>query len=292
MKALRVRRASSRAGVRGPLGLAFHALFRTKTGLFGVGVVVFFSLMGVLAPFIAPYDPYEQSVLNRLKPPSWEHPLGTDEFGRDILTRIMYGAKTTLMAGVVTVLMALSIGLPLGLIAGYYGGYIDHIVSRGADILLAFPGYLLALAIVAFLGPGLFNAMLAVAIFLIPIYIRTIRGIVLSVKNLEYIEASKVFGTGSLSIMKDHIFPNVIPELIVLTTFSTADAILVTSALSFLGLGAQPPEPEWGLMASSGRYYLAAAPWVSIFPAAMIFLVVLAFNLIGEALVDTLIKRR
>ncbi len=261
---------------------------QNKSGVVGLVLLSIIVGMAVLADYLAPHDPLEQDIINRLKPPSWEHPMGTDEFGRDVFSRVVYGARISLMVGLVTVALATAVGVPLGLVSGYFGGLPDNTIMRAMDILLAFPGYLLALAIVSILGPSLMNAMIAVAIFLIPVYARTVRGIVLSVKNLEYVEAARIMGASHLAIIKDHIFLNVIPEVMVLSTFNIANSILIASALSFLGLGAQPPTPEWGAMVSSSRHYLMIAPWASLFPGTMILIAVLAFNLIGDALNDAL----
>ena len=261
---------------------------RNKSGLVGLVLLSIVVGMAVLADYLAPHDPLEQDIINRLKPPSLEHPMGTDEFGRDVFSRVVYGARISLMVGLVTVALATAVGVPLGLVSGYFGGLPDNTIMRAMDVLLAFPGYLLALAVVSILGPSLMNAMIAVAIFLIPVYARTVRGIVLSVKNLEYVEAARIMGASHLAIIKDHILLNVIPEVLVLSTFNIANSILIASALSFLGLGAQPPTPEWGAMVSSSRHYLMIAPWASLFPGTMILIAVLAFNLVGDALNDAL----
>jgi peptide/nickel transport system permease protein len=229
-----------------------------------------------------------QDLLGALAPPSRAHLFGTDQFGRDILARVMFGARVSLTSGLLVVLLAMLTGVPLGLIAGYYGGSTDQVISRGIDILLAFPGFLLALAIVSVLGPSLTNAMLAVAISSIPVFTRVVRGSVLSEKAREYILAARALGCGRGRIIFRHLLPNIMGPILVLATLRIGTAILTTAMLSFLGLGAQPPTPEWGEMLATARPYIRQAWWLTLFPGMAITVTVLAVNLLGDGLRDVL----
>jgi peptide/nickel transport system permease protein len=264
-----------------------------RVRLAGVGLVIIVLLVGcaVLAPAIAPYDPLKQNLDLAFAPPSVAHPLGTDDLGRDLLSRTIYGARISLLAGVVAVGIALVVGVTVGLVAGYRGGWPDQVLMRLMDALLAFPGLILALAITAALGSNLVNALIAIGIVGIPSYARLTRGQVLAVRELAYVEAARALGTSPGRILLRHVLPNVSAPLIVQTSLGVAFAILAEASLSFLGLGAQPPTPSWGAMVSLGRDYLDQAPWVVFVPGGAIFLAVLGFNFLGDALRDTLDPR-
>jgi peptide/nickel transport system permease protein len=247
--------------------------------------------LAILAPIISPYNPTLIISADRLMPPSTQHLFGTDDFGRDIFTRVLYGGQLSLIVGLVSVAVAAVAGTLLGMMAGYYGRLTDTLIMRLIDVMLAFPSILLALVIVAILGRGLFNVMLAVGISTIPLYARIVRGSTLSVKAMEYVVAAQAIGSSDLRIMFRHIFPNIIAPLIVITTNGVAGAIISSAALSFLGLGAQPPTPEWGLMLSQGRSFLRAATWVTTYPGIAIMITVMAINLLGDGLRDVLDTR-
>lgn len=258
--------------------------------LIGISVLVLFVLVGIFAPWIAPMDPLEIST-NRRGAPSLENWLGTDEVGRDILSRVIYGSRVSLRVGLVAISIALGFGSVLGMIAGYMGGWVDTVIMRLTDIMLAFPGILLAIAVVAVLGPSLFNVMIAVGIESIPAYIRTARGSTLSVKEMEYVTAARTSGSTTGRIILRQILPNVAGPLIVLSTIGIAGSILSAAGLSYLGLGAQPPTPEWGAMLSSARAFVRDAWWIATFPGIAIMVVVLALNLVGDGLRDILDPR-
>lgn len=258
--------------------------------LIGIVVLVLFVLVGIFAPWLAPMDPLEIST-NRRGAPSMENWLGTDEVGRDILSRIIYGSRVSLRVGLVAISIALGFGSVLGMIAGYVGGWVDTIIMRLTDVMLAFPGILLAIAVVAVLGPSLFNVMIAVGIESIPAYIRTARGSTLSVKEMEYVTAARTSGCTSARIIMKQIMPNVAGPLIVLSTIGIAGSILSAAGLSYLGLGAQPPTPEWGAMLSSARAFVRDAWWIATFPGIAIMVVVLALNLVGDGLRDIIDPR-
>jgi peptide/nickel transport system permease protein len=246
--------------------------------------VLFWIACALLAPLIAPYDPIKMVPAASLSGPSLEHWLGTDLYGRDVLSRILFGASLSLRVGLISVCIGALVGTLLGLIAGYYARIADEIIMRFVDAMLAFPGILLALVIVAFLGPGLTNVIIAVGIGLVPSFARLVRGCVLSAKQEDYVLSANVVGCGTVRIMIRHILPNIAPPLIVLATLSVAWAILNAAALSFLGLGAKPPTPEWGTMLSEGRDYLRVAPWITTFPGLAIMLLVIGVNLLGDGL--------
>lgn len=254
-------------------------------------LVVMLILFAILASVIGPEGYDKQDLLQRLKPPSAEFPLGTDHLGRSILTRLAYGARTSLQVGVLAVSVGGIAGILIGALAGYYGGWIDRTLMGFIDVLLAFPGILLAIAVVAALGPGLVNVMIAVGIRGMPTFARLVRGQVLSVRNREYVEAASALGAGDARIIRHHIFPNIVAPLIVLASLDIASAILSIAALSFLGLGAQPPVPDWGGMIDQGRQYLRTAWWVGTFPGVVIMITVLGFNLLGDGLRDVLDPR-
>jgi len=245
-----------------------------------VGIV----LAAVFAPLITPYDPIGMVPGNRFLRPSFGHPMGTDVFGRDILTRVVFGARLSLLMGFVAVTIAGSLGTLVGLIAGYWSGVVDRVATLLIDIMLAFPGVLLALTIAAMLGPGFLNAVLAVGLAGIPQFMRVVRGSVLAVKEHAYVEAASAVGCRPSQIMFRHVLPNIVSPIIVLASIGIGNAILVGSAISFLGLGAKPPVPEWGVMVSDGRNYLRIAWWVATFPGLCIMLTVVSANIIGDAL--------
>jgi len=244
--------------------------------------------VAIAAPVLARYDPIALNPPDRMLPPDTRHLLGTDQFGRDVFTRILFGAQISLRTGLVAVTLANVIGVPIGLAAGFYGGLLDRLLMRVVDLMLSFPGILLALVIVAILGPSLFNAMLAVGISASPTYARVVRSQVLSTKPLSFVEAARAIGCGTHRIVLRHILPNIAAPIIVLGTLGTASAIISAAALSFLGLGAQPPQPEWGALLSEGRNFLLDAWWIATFPGLAIMVTVLSINLLGDGLRDTL----
>lgn len=270
---------------------AWRSFKKNKLALIGTFIVIFFVLLAIFAPLIAPTGINERDLVNRLKPPSGENWFGTDDFGRDILSRIIYGARISLVVGLFSVLASAVIGSFLGIVAGYYGRIVDTVICRIFDIMLAFPSILLAIAIVAILGPSLRNALIAIAIINIPNFGRLIRSRVLSVKEEEYITAAKAIGMKDTRILFHHILPNSMAPIIVQGTLAIATAIIEAAALGFLGLGAQPPDPEWGKMLSDSKQYLVQAPWTMIFPGIAIMLTVLGFNLMGDGLRDALDPR-
>lgn len=280
------------ARVRSTGFLAQFRRFRRNPGAI-VGMVVFaiLALGGLFAPIIAPFDPIAVIPADRMQGPSMEHLFGTDRLGRDILSRTIYGARISLWIGFFSVLIGLVPGVIMGIVAGYYGRWIDMVIMRFIDVMLTFPTILLALTIVFVLGPSLRNVMLAVGIASIPAYTRLIRGSVLSAREFVYVEAAKVVGCNDRKIMFRHILPNVTAPVIVLATLQVATAILSAAGLSFLGMGIQPPTAEWGAMLSEGRGYLRQAWWMSTFPGIAIMITVLAINLVGDGLRDTLDAR-
>jgi peptide/nickel transport system permease protein len=277
--------------VESPARRAMRRLKRRKGAIVGLAVIVLFVVVAVFAPWIAPYDPAAQSWSAVRKAPSAAHWLGTDDVGRDVLARVMFGARASLLAGVISVAIALSIGVPLGLIAGYAGGWVDAVLSRVTDAMLAVPFLILAIALAAFLGPSLGNAMIAIGVTTTPIFIRLTRGQVMTVKVEDYVEAARAIGNPRWRIALFHILPNILPALLVQATLSIAAAIIAEAALSFLGLGQQPPAPSWGSMLNSAQRFLTQAPWMAIYPGFAIFLTVLSFNLLGDGLRDALDPR-
>lgn len=266
-------------------------LKRNRAAMVGGLIVLLFVAVALLAPLIVPYPPNEGDLAKRLSPPSREHLLGTDPLGRDLLSRVIYGARISLQIQVVSVAIALVVGTILGLLGGYYGGAIDHVIMRLMDILLAFPGIFLAISIIAVLGPGLVNLMLAAGIYSVPQFARIVRGSVLSLKEKEFIEAARAVGERDLSILFRYILPNSMAPIIIQTTLRMATVLLTASGLSFLGLGVQPPTAEWGAMLSNARAYLITAPHVATVPGLAIMLVVMGFNLFGDGLRDSLDPR-
>jgi peptide/nickel transport system permease protein len=271
-----------------------HALYlvrRSPLSLLGVILFLGFVLTAALAPYIAPYNPLKINLRGAFQPPSKEHLFGTDELGRDILSRILWGCRISLQVGVTVVAISLSIGTILGGIAGYLGGVVDEIIMRFTDLVLAFPSIILALALAAALGPGLNNAIFAISITWWPWYSRLVRGQVLSIRETGFVEAARCVGASDIRILFRHILPNSFGPVIVNASMDFGWAILMTSALGFLGIGAQPPKPEWGVMINAGRIYFMDKPWISTFPGLAILIVVLASNLIGDGLGEILNPR-
>jgi peptide/nickel transport system permease protein len=270
---------------------ALARLVRRKGAMVGLAVVVFFIALAILAPYVAPHDPLATSWSAIRKPPSEVYLFGTDEIGRDVLSRVIWGARASLLAGLVSVSIALALGLPIGLAAGYLGGWIDALISRVTDAMLACPFLILAIALAAFLGPSLTNAMIAIGISATPVFIRLTRAQVLAVKVEDYVEAARALGNPHLRIALRHILPNVVAPLIVQATLAIAAAIIAEASLSFLGLGQQPPAPSWGSMLNTAKNYVDHAPWMAVWPGVAIFTVVLSFNLVGDGLRDALDPR-
>jgi peptide/nickel transport system permease protein len=274
-----------------PARRALRRLLKRKGAVAGLAVIATFIALALLAPFAAPYDPLATSWSLVRKAPTVQHWFGTDDLGRDVLARVIYGARASLLAGAISVGIALSIGVPLGLLSGYRGGFIDALISRITDAMLACPFLILAIALAAFLGPSLFNAMIAIGISATPVFIRLTRGQVMSVKVEDYVEAARAMGNPRWRIALVHILPNIMPALLVQATLSIAAAIIAEAALSFLGLGQQPPAPSWGSMLNAAQRFLTNAPWMAIWPGLAIFVVVLSFNLVGDGLRDALDPR-
>jgi peptide/nickel transport system permease protein len=270
---------------------AWRRLLRSTSALVGGGLLLAVVLAALLAPQLSPYDPIKANQRSSLEAPSLAHPFGTDRFGRDILSRVLWGGRLSLPVGFISVVIAAVAGVALGLLAGYHGRWSDAAIMRLVDLMLAFPGILLALAIVAVLGGSLVNLMIAVGIAAIPDYVRITRGSVLGLKEREFVVAARVIGARNGTILMRHILPNVLAPLIVLATLGMAAAIITGSALSFLGLGVRPPAPEWGNMLAEGREFLARAWWVAFFPGLAIMLTVFAINLLGDGLRDALDPR-
>ena len=276
----------------GPWRRAWLRLRRRKGALVGLAVVVLFIILAVFAPWIAPHDPIAASWSAIRKAPSAQYWLGTDEIGRDVLSRVIWGTRASLLAGIVSVSISLLIGVPLGMMAGFLGGAVDAIISRITDAFLACPFLILAIALAAFLGPSLTNAMIAIGISAAPIFVRLARGQVLSVKVEDYVEAARAVGNSPLRIALRHILPNITAPLIVQATLAIAAAVIAEASLSFLGLGQQPPAPSWGSMLNTAKNYIDNSPWMAVSPGVAIFLLVLSFNLLGDGLRDALDPRQ
>lgn len=253
-----------------------------------VGIII---LLAIFAPLVAPFAPYEQHNVDQLLPPNRTYLLGTDEFGRDILSRVIFGARISIQVAVVSVSIGLALGTLAGLMAAFYGGWVDMLVMRLADILFAFPAILFAIAVLAVLGPSLTNVMIAIGVIFIPIFTRVIRAAAMTIVQEQYVEASRASGASSMRIIWKHVLPNAMAPLIVQTTLAVSYAILTEASLSFLGLGAQPPEPSWGTMLNVGRGFMNFAPWTGIVPGVAIFVAVLGFNVLGDGLRDILDPR-
>ena len=271
--------------------LSWRRVLHSSNLVAGAVVLLVVAGAAVLASQVAPHDPIDQEFTNQLRPPSAAHLFGTDEFGRDIFSRVVHGARIALNVGVVADLIATVLGVVLGVAAGYFGGRLDSVVTRVVDITLAFPYLLLAMIVVAILGPGLTNAMLAIAVVYTPQFIRVVRGVVLSVKEQEFVEGARAVGAGSLRILARCILPNIVSPIIVMATLTIGFMIVETAGLSFLGLGASPPTPEWGSMLATGRSFMLTAPWIATFPGLAILVTVVAFNLVGDGLRDLLDPR-
>jgi peptide/nickel transport system permease protein len=267
---------------------ALGRFLRNRAAVVGAVIVLLFLLVALFAPWLSPYDPLKTSFLTVRNAPSAAHWFGTDELGRDVLTRVIYGARASLSAGMISVGIALLIGVPLGLLAGYYGGVIDAVISRMTEALLSVPFLILAIALAAFLGPSLTKAMVAIGISAMPRFVRITRGQAIGVKAEDYVEGAHAIGLRDGPIIMRYILPNVLPPVIVLASLTIATAIIAEASLSFLGLGQLPPAPSWGAMLNTAKDFMEQAPWMSIFPGAAIYLAVLGFNLFGDGLRDAL----
>ena len=267
-------------------------VLRRTPARIGLGITLVFLVLTVAAGWLAPFDPYDQDLSAALSPPSPEHWFGADQYGRDMLSRVMHGTRTALLAVVVADGLALVCGCAMGLVAGYFGGRVDAVMMRLVDVMLAFPYLLLALIIVAALGPGLTNSMIAIGIVYTPQYSRLIRGQVLAVRHADYVRAARALGAARLRIMLRHVLPNSFAPILVMATLQAGSVIVETAGLSFLGLGAQPPSPDWGALLADGQGYFLSAWWIATFPGLAIFVVVVGFNLLGDALRDQFDPRR
>ena len=283
--------SSADAGQR-PWRLALRRLMRRRAALVGSAVVVFFIALAFTAPLVAPYDPLATDWRAVRKPPSLQHLFGTDELGRDVLSRVAWGARASILAGLVSVSIALAVGVPLGLLSGYFGGFADGILMRMIDAMLAIPFLILAIALAAFLGPNLTNAMIAIGVSQTPVFTRLTRGQVLAVKHEDFVDAARAVGNPHRRILLRHILPNVLAPILVQATLAVAAAIIAEASLSFLGLGQQPPAPSWGSMLNTATRFLSQAPWMALWPGLAIFSLVLSFNLLGDGLRDALDPRQ
>ncbi|MFP1738396.1 ABC transporter permease [Lonsdalea quercina] len=270
---------------------AWKKMKRNRSSIAGLIIIVFFALLAVLAPLLPLADPLATSWSAIRKAPSAAHWLGTDDIGRDVLSRMVWGAQASLMAGVISVAIAVLTGVPFGLISGYFGGWVDQVISRVTEAFLAMPFLIMAIALAAFLGPSLTNAMIAIGLSAMPIFIRLTRSQVLAVKTEDYIEGARSIGLGHGDILLRYILPNILPPIIVQATLTVATAIIAEASLSFLGLGQQAPAPSWGSMLNVAKNFLTQAPWMALWPGAAIFLVVIGFNLLGDGLRDALDPR-
>ncbi|WP_027349798.1 ABC transporter permease [Halotalea alkalilenta] len=270
---------------------AWRKFKANRAALAGLCIIVFFALLALAAPLLPILDPNATSWSVIRQPPSAAHWLGTDEIGRDLLSRLIWGSQASLAAGIVSVAIAVVIGVPIGLVSGYFGGWIDMLISRVTEAFLAMPFLITAIALAAFLGPSLSNAMIAIGLSAMPIFVRLTRGQVLAVKTEDYVEGARSIGLGNLMILKRYIAPNVFPPILVQATLTVATAIIAEASLSFLGLGQQPPDPSWGSMLNVAKNFMSQAPWMAIWPGAAIFLVVIGFNLVGDGLGDALDPR-
>jgi len=271
--------------------IVWRQLRRNRAAMIGATLLAIEIFVALAAPWVAPYDPYKQQPRSALQPPSRDHWFGTDDTGRDLLSRVIYGTRISLRVGLISVGIGGTIGISLGIAAGYRGGFVDNVIMRAMDLLLAFPGILLALAIITILGPSLFNVMIAVGISAIPSYTRVARGATLSLRDREFVVSARAIGARDLRITLKYILPNVLPPLIVLATLGIAGAILTAAGLSFIGLGAVPPTPEWGAILTLGRKYINQAWWYTTFPGLAIMVTVLGINMVGDALRDALDPR-
>ena len=277
--------------INSPLRLAWGRFRRRPLAMFGLAVVVAFILLAIAAPLIAPADPLKTSWTAIRKVPSAAYWMGTDENGRDVFSRVIWGARASLAAGLISVTIGAALGIPVGITAGFVGGIVDAVLSRLVDTMLAVPNLVLAITLAAFLGPSLENAMIAIGIAAAPVFMRVARGATMDVASLDYIEAARALGNPPWRVALRHVLPNIVPPLLVQATLAIAVAIIAEASLSFLGLGQQPPAPSWGSMLNSAQRFLEQAPWLAIFPGAAIFLCVSAFNLVGDGLRDALDPR-
>ena len=275
-----------------PTRAALRQLWRRPAAVFGGTVLLLVLVLALFAPWLAPYDPLATSWSAVRKAPSLAHWFGTDEVGRDLLSRVIWGARASLSAGLVAVVIAVAVGLPLGMMAGYLGGWVDMVIGRLTDAMLAIPFLILAIALAAFLGPSLSNAMIAIGVTATPIFVRLARGQVIQARAEDWVEAARSVGNPRARILVRHILPTILPPVLVQATLTIASAIIAEASLSFLGLGQQPPAPSWGSMLNTAQRFLTQAPWMALFPGAAIFVTVLAFNLVGDALRDALDPRR
>ena len=274
-----------------PARLALRRLLRRRAALVGLAVVLFFIALAVLAPLAAPYDPLVTDWRAVRKPPSALHLFGTDDLGRDVLARVIWGTRASLMAGLASVSLALAIAVPLGLLSGYLGGVVDGLLMRMIDAMLAIPFLVLAIALAAFLGPSLVNAMIAIGVVQTPVFMRLTRVQALAIAHEDYIEAARAVGNPHSRIVLRHILPNILAPILVQATLAVAAAIIAEASLSFLGLGQQPPTPSWGSMLNTASHFLSQAPWMAVWPGLAIFSLVLSFNLLGDGLRDALDPR-
>lgn len=273
------------------LSRIFKQWRRNRRAVVGAIILLTIIFMAIFAPFVTSYEPQKQNMRNRLQPPSSEHIFGTDQFGRDTYSRVVYGARLSLRVGFLSIALALVAGCALGLISGYYGGVLDNVIMRIVDVLMALPGFLLALSIVAALGPGMQNVILAIGVSYIPSFARMMRSAVISTRELDYVDAARALGAKDRRIILSHVLPNSLSPIIVLTTLSMAGAILSAAGLSFLGMGAQPPTPEWGSMIASSRPFIRVSHWAVTIPGLAIFITVMCLNLVGDGLRDALDPR-
>lgn len=275
-----------------PAALAWRTLRSRPPAMFGAAVLLLVAAVSLLAPWVAPFDPLATSWSLVRKAPSAAHWFGTDEVGRDLLSRVIWGGRASLAAGVIAVSIAVGVGVPLGMLAGYLGGWFDAVMGRLTDAMLAIPFLILAIALAAFLGPSLGNAMIAIGITATPIFVRLARGQVMAARAEDWVEAARAVGNPPARILVRHILPNILPPVMVQATLAIASAIIAEASLSFLGLGQQPPAPSWGSMLNTAQRFLTQAPWMALFPGLAIFVTVLAFNLFGDGLRDALDPRR
>jgi ABC-type dipeptide/oligopeptide/nickel transport system permease subunit len=279
------------AGSRGRFRLAWRRLARRPPAVAGAAVVLAFVILALGAPWIAPADPIQTNWSQIRRAPSWAHPFGTDDLGRDTLSRVVWGTRVSMRAGVLSILFAITVGVPAGLIAGYYRGAIDQALMRLTDAWLSFPFLILAIGLVTILGPSLTNATLAIGLGATPTYIRLSRGLVLATREEDYVQGARAMGAGDLRVMARHVFPNIVSSILVQATVSIPAAIIAEAVLSFLGLGVQPPTPSWGTMLNTAQAFLETAPWMAWWPGLAIFVLALSFNLAGDGLRDVLDPR-
>lgn len=283
--------AAQPTDIASPLREFWRRFLRKRMALVAGLVIVVIAIVSALAPVLAPYDPATPDYNAVLEGPSWAHWAGTDTYGRDILSRIIWGGQISLTVGFLSVTLGCLVGTSVGLVSGFFGGWLDGAIMRVLDVLLAFPGILLAIAVVALLGPGIANVIYAVAVFSVPVFARLVRGSTLALKQTLYVQASRSIGVRKLPLVVRHILPGTLPGVIVYASLRMGTSILTAAALSFIGLGAQPPSPEWGTMLADGRSYLGVADHIMVFPGLAIFVTVLAFNLLGDGLRDALDQR-